>query len=314
MGRIMACTMIARSIARRIAVAIVPAILAAIAGLFAAGPFSAAARTGSPGAAAIAQAAAGDLPSVEQLDRMAAQYRDHWERHPHGQWLLRILPVHLAPSQLPEAESEPARLTALYCVQCHALPDPAMHGAERWQRIMERMLPRMRGEGNQGRLMHEMMRGLQAPDAERARMITAYLSRHAQRPLPLAERTPLNRDRRSTATVPGRPGLTVGLATADGRMFQGACTQCHELPDPASHRAGDWPAIVERMQANMQWMNRVVGTVRDPREPRLDPQRITVFLQAFSSDGGEATREPVREAGHEPDGRGRAVRERASPR
>jgi hypothetical protein len=192
--------------------------------------------------------------------------------------------VRLKPSELPEAHSEPARLTARYCVQCHALPDPAMHGAERWERVVQRMLPRMRGEGNQGRLMHEMMQGLQAPDADQTRKIIDYLARHAQRPLPLADRTPLDRNRHASATVPGRPDLTLALASEGGVMFQGACNQCHELPDPASHRAAEWPAIVQRMQLNMQWMNRVVGSVRNPSEPRLDPQRITTFLQAHASD------------------------------
>ena len=244
------------------------------------------AQSGGPAVVRIDAQARAELPAPAELDRMAAQYREYWERHPHGQWLLRILPVRLKPSELPEAQSEAARLTARYCVQCHALPDPAMHGAQRWQRVVERMLPRMRGEGNQGRLMHEMMQGLQAPDAQQVRTINAYLARHAQQPLALAERGPRDSDRRAP-TVPGRPDLTRALAGEDGRMFQGACDQCHELPDPASHRAAEWPAVVERMQANMAWMNRVVGTSRDPREPRLDPGRIVGFLKAFASDAGE---------------------------
>jgi hypothetical protein len=247
---------------------------------------TAAPRGGLALTVALAQrpAAAADLPSAPELDRIAAQYRDYWESHPHGQWLLRLLPVRLKPSELPEADTEPARLTARYCVQCHVLPDPAMHGAQRWARVVERMLPRMRGEGNQGRLMHEMMRGLQAPDAAQVGSITDYLARHAQRPLPLAARTPLDGSRHAPATVPGRLDLTLALATEDGLMFQGACNQCHELPDPAAHRAGEWPAIVERMQLNMQWMNRVVGSVRIPGEPRFDPARIIGFLQTHSSD------------------------------
>jgi hypothetical protein len=224
------------------------------------------------------------VPDVAELDRLAVQYRQHWERHPHGQWLLRILPVRLRPSELPDAHSPAARLTARYCVQCHALPAPSMHGAQRWERVVERMLPRMRGEGNQGRLMHEMMQGLAAPDAEQVRIIIGYLARHAQQPLPLGDRDRSEQDRRMPSTVPGRPELTQALGTEEGRMFQSACNQCHELPDPAAHRAAEWPVVVQRMQENMQWMNRVVGSSDDPREPRLDPQRITAFLQAFASD------------------------------
>jgi hypothetical protein len=268
--------------------AIALSLLAGHLGLAAAWAQPSPAQAGSdPGASLHSDAS---LPGVEELDRMASQYAQYWERHPHGQWLLRILPVRLKPSELPEAQSRPARLTARYCVQCHALPDPSMHGAQRWPRVVERMVPRMRGEGNQGQVMHEMMKGLQAPDAEQVRTITAYLIRHAQRPLALADRRPLDRDRRAPTTVPGRPELTQALMSEDGRMFRGACDQCHELPDPASHRAAEWPAIVERMQANMQWMNRVVGTSGDPREPRLDPQQITRFLQTFASDGHERDR------------------------
>lgn len=287
--------------------------ISAAAALLSAGLSTAVAQTALPFSEASdpAGAGAGALPDIHQLDRLAAQYHDHWERHPHGQWLLRILPVRLKPSQLPEADSEPARLTARYCVQCHALPDPAMHGAQRWERTVDRMVPRMRGEGNQGHLMHEMMQGLQAPDVQQTRMIIHYLMRHAQSPLPLAERPPLGRDRHAPAPVPGRPDLTHGLTTEAGRMFLGACTQCHELPDPARHRADEWPAIVERMQDNMQWMNRVVGSLEDPREPRFDSRRITAFLQAFSSDGREAVprgsvldqvRVPARDAGRDRSG------------
>ncbi|MEO6271225.1 MAG: hypothetical protein ABIP08_13070, partial [Lautropia sp.] len=168
-------------------------------------------------------ARASELPAVAELDRIAAQYRDYWERHPHGQWLLRILPVRLKPSGLPEPQSEPARLTARYCVQCHALPDPAMHGAERWERIVDRMVPRMRGEGNQGRLMHEMMKGLVAPDFGQVRLIVDYLSRHAGRPLAIEDSPRWEGRGHATLTVTGRPALTQALATDEGRMFQGAC-------------------------------------------------------------------------------------------
>jgi hypothetical protein len=225
------------------------------------------------------------LPSPAALDRLAARYRERWEAHPNGQWLLRILPVRMKPSDLPDAHSEAARLTARYCVQCHALPNPAMHGAQRWEGVVERMVPRMRGEGNQGRLMREMMDGIEAPDAREVGVIIGYLTRHAQQPLPLAERPGLERNRRAPPAVPGRPDLSLALASEDGRMFRAACDQCHELPDPAGHRAREWPAIIERMQANMQWMNRVVGSIDDPREPRLDTQRIITFLKEFASDG-----------------------------
>jgi len=240
-----------------------------------------AAPSGSPAGAGTSITA---LPTPAELDRRASDYRAYWERHPHGQWLLRLLPVRIAPSELPQAHSEGARLTANYCVQCHALPSPAMHGPARWERVVRRMLPRMRGEGNQGRLMKEMMQGLQAPDEAQVQLIIDYLARHAQRPLPVAEDAARERNRRAPPAVPGRPQLTTALGGEDGRMFISACSQCHELPDPRSHRAAEWPAIVARMQSNMQWMNQVVGSHADPREPVLEPQRIVAFLQAFAGE------------------------------
>ncbi|HRA79302.1 MAG TPA: hypothetical protein PK956_10880 [Burkholderiaceae bacterium] len=208
--------------------------------------------------------------SIEDLDRLAAESRDRWATSPHGEMLLRILPEGPRPSQLPEAQSRGARLTALYCVQCHHLPDPAMHDGSRWHGIVLRMVPRMEGKGNLGALMAEMMkapggaqaRGLAAPGAAEAREIVAYLQRHAQKPLD-----------------PNDPELARALDTDSGRMFRSACEQCHALPDPRRHAASEWPAVVRRMQANMLWMNRVVGTRFDLREPQLRAADIVAFLQ-----------------------------------
>ncbi len=75
------------------------------------------------------------------------------------------------------------------------------------------------------------------------------------------------------------PRLQQALDTPAGRMFEQACSQCHALPDPGSHTAAEWPAVVRRMQRNMLWMNRVVGSRFDPREPQLRPVEIIEFLQ-----------------------------------
>jgi hypothetical protein len=89
---------------------------------------------------------------------------------------------------------------------------------------------------------------------------------------------------------------------SSGVMYQRACNQCHELPDPAAHRAEEWPAVVARMQSNMEWMNRVVGSQPDPREPRFDPHRIIAFLQAHASDRANSTPQPMRTGGPERNG------------
>ena len=76
--------------------------------------------------------------------------RRRWAESPHGPMLERILPPSVEPGQLPEPRSRGAALTVQYCVQCHNLPNPAMHQAEKWPRIVERMVLRMRGRETTG--------------------------------------------------------------------------------------------------------------------------------------------------------------------
>ncbi|HRO61887.1 MAG TPA: hypothetical protein PK177_22460, partial [Burkholderiaceae bacterium] len=189
------------------------------------------------------------LPSPARLDGLAEESVRRWQSSEHGGMLMRILPQHLRPSTLPDPTSEGARLTALYCVQCHYLPNPAMHEAGNWDRVVARMLPRMRGEGNMGELMARMMLGpsageharpLAAPSANETRMIVDYLRRNAMKPI----------------ADSASPTLRQELASEDGRMFVQACNQCHVLPDPAQHSASEWPDVLGRMQRHMRWMNR----------------------------------------------------------
>jgi len=192
--------------------------------------------------------------SADEID--AAKKR--WAESPHGPMLQRILPPTFAPAQLPQPRSQGARLVLRYCVQCHNLPNPAMHDARRWPSVLERMVLRMRGKGNMGVLMAEMMAGVQAPDEEEYRVLLAYLQRNAQKPLD--------------------PSKYPEVASAAGESFRLACRQCHVLPDPKRHTAAQWPAVVERMQENMQWMNRVVGNQPIPGEPQLRIEEINAFL------------------------------------
>jgi hypothetical protein len=179
--------------------------------------------------------------------------------------LERILPPTFAPVQLPEARSHGAETLVRYCVQCHNLPSPAMHDPEKWPAIVERMVLRMEGRGNMGELMKEMMAGIQAPSAEESAILVAYLRKHGQRPID-ANRYP-------------------ELASPSGQSFKLACGQCHVLPDPRRHTASEWPAIVARMEQNMAWMNRVVSSTADPREPQLRVDEIVGFLQKYARKG-----------------------------
>ena len=176
--------------------------------------------------------------------------------------LERILPPAFDPSQLPEPDSNGARLVLRYCVQCHNLPNPAMHHAAKWPGIVERMVLRMRGSGNMGELMKDMMAGVAAPDDADARMLLAYLRKHSQRALD--------------------PKRYPAVNEPAGRSFRLACQQCHVLPDPRRHTATEWPAVVARMQKNMEWMNRIVGNRPDATEPQLRVEEINAFLIRYA--------------------------------
>jgi cytochrome c2 len=192
-----------------------------------------------------------------QADEMAGP-RKRWSESAHGPFLERILPPGFEPKMLPEPASEGARLTLRYCVQCHNLANPAMHEPRKWSSIVDRMVLRMQGRGNLGKLMHDMMAGVVAPEPEETRALVAYLRKHAMRPLD--------------------PKKIPEVNAPAGESFRLACNQCHALPDPQRYTAQEWPRVVARMQKNMEWMNRVVGSKPVPGEPQLNIEDINAFL------------------------------------
>ncbi len=191
-----------------------------------------------------------------------AAARKRWADSPYGPMLERILPPGFEPSMLPQRASPGARLVQRYCVQCHHLPNPAMHEAAKWPPVFERMVVRMEGRGNMGKLMADMMAGVAAPKPEEARVLVAYLTQHAQKPL-------------DPARIP-----EINSPTAEA--FRLACQQCHVLPDPKRYTAKEWPAVVARMERNMEWMNRVVGSAPSRSEPQLRVDQINAFLAKHS--------------------------------
>ena len=198
--------------------------------------------------------------SVRADEIEAAQRR--WADSPHGPLLERILPPSFNVGELPEPRSRGAQLTLRYCVQCHNLPNPAMHHGAKWPGIVERMVKRMEGRGNLGELMADMMAGVKAPAPVETAALVAYLQKHAQAPL-------------DAARYPE-------VFQPSGEAFRLACNQCHVLPDPRRHTAAEWRAVVARMQRNMQWMNRVVGSQPMPGEPQLRVEEINAFLGKYA--------------------------------
>ena len=197
--------------------------------------------------------------ATHATDDATARARDRWEHSPHGAMLERILPPSLESQQLPEPDSAGARLAASYCVQCHHLPNPAMHDAARWASVMTRMVWRMEGHGNLGKVMQDLMAEVKTPDAHEQAVLLRYLQKHAQRGL--------------------EPGHYPEPGGESARRYSIACTQCHVLPDPRRHTASEWPAVVERMRRNMAWANRVTGDPVLRTKPELDTVDITRYLQ-----------------------------------
>ena len=205
------------------------------------------------------------VSTLAAADDIAAA-KKRWQESPHGPMLERLLPPTFAAAQLPERDSPGAKLVLRYCIQCHNLPNPAMHAPGRWPSVVDRMVLRMRGRGNMGTLMADMMAGVAAPSDDEASELLAYLRRNGQKPLDPREYPEVERP--------------------SGEAFRLACSQCHVLPDPRRHTAAEWPGVVARMQRNMQWMNRVVGTrpARDRAagEPQLRVDEILAFLQKYA--------------------------------
>jgi hypothetical protein len=210
-------------------------------------------------ASCIGGALAADSRSADANE--VAQARHLWALSPHGRMLERILPPAIEPVDLPEAASPGARLTVRYCIQCHYLPNPQMHTADRWKPLVERMVWRMRGEGNMGTLMKEMMGHVKAPSEAEVVVILAYLQKHGQQEID-----------------PGHPALQ-GMT---GKMFGIACSQCHALPDPGRHSAAEWPAVVARMKRHMERTNLVVGGPDTRRVPALETAQIIRLLQRYA--------------------------------
>ena len=206
---------------------------------------------------AAVSSALGAESEIEQAKRL-------WAKSPHGAMLERILPPAIEPATLPEPQSEGARLTVRYCVQCHYLVNPAMHTPERWKSVVERMVWRMRGNGNMGELMKEMMAQVRAPTDAEMDTLLRYLQKHAQ-----------------SEIDPRHPAL----ATRAGEAFGIACSQCHALPDPQRHTAREWPIVVERKKRHVAWTNVIVGPPELKTIPELKTDEIVGLLRRYAKPG-----------------------------
>lgn len=156
---------------------------------------------------------------------------------------IAVPPEGLRAESLPDPAAAGARVLAAYCIQCHALPSPAMHAAQDWPSVARRMWVRID-------MMHGDL-GVRTPTAADRIQLLDYLLAHA---LKVADSLP-----------PGR-----------GRdVFEATCSRCHLLPDPRVHSPADWPAVVLRMERNMDRM-KIGGVTSD------QAQQIVRYLETAS--------------------------------
>jgi cytochrome c5 len=186
------------------------------------------------------------FPGAPALAQMSGGMREMMQR-----MMGDVLPPGVDPNLLPEPESRGARLLERYCTQCHNLPGPGIHTATEWPLVVNRMNGRMQMMSGGGMMGGGMM-GVSVPSAPELNALNEYLLKHAQKPIDLAKYPDLD--------------------SPAGRIFQGACAQCHALPDPQQHTSPEWPTVVTRMRKNMSTMGKPV-----PDEPTT--KTIIEFLQ-----------------------------------
>jgi hypothetical protein len=114
-----------------------------------------------------------------------------------------------------------------------------MHTSGEWPDAAERMFDRISIMAGMSETWMGTKR-IKAPSVEEHVTIVRYLKAHSLQPLGPNE-----------IPSPAFPGAAT---------FKNAYSQCHALPDPKLHTAGEWPAVVARMQINMRTMGKQVIT------------------------------------------------------
>jgi hypothetical protein len=66
------------------------------------------------------------------------------------------------------------------------------------------------------------------------------------------------------------------LNSRAGRLFAQTCSQCHALPDPRQHSAGQWPGVIARMEQYMRQR-------KLPVPGRLATKDIDAFLEQHTN-------------------------------
>lgn len=162
------------------------------------------------------------------------------------------LPIGVKPSQLPDPESNGAKLLSQYCSQCHKIPSPRLHTDDEWPLVLTRMVERMdmMDIGGMG------MMQVESPSQAELVAISSYLGVNSMAGLD--------------------PQQMLEMTGPGAEAFREVCSVCHALPDPRQHTRDTWPAVVDRMAQNMRSLNGVV-----PSDSELE--QIIRFLQSNAS-------------------------------
>lgn len=155
------------------------------------------------------------------------------------------MPTPMAAADLPDPDSQGAKLTAAYCAQaCHGIPAPSAHSASDWPVVLRRMWLRMSSLDSAYQVA--------VPSTGERAAIMEYMLAHALQ-------------------------VTAGdLPDAPGRgLYVEKCGACHGLPDVRQHSADDWVAVVRRMNGRME---NLIGQVLSQDEM----QRIVLYLETAS--------------------------------
>ncbi len=164
---------------------------------------------------------------------------------------LLLMPEGLKKEQMPDPNSEGAKLTVQYCSQCHGIPYPAGHSASDWVVIMRKMMlltQQSEDLGSRGGMMGGMRRGMMRRRNMPMGMMSAKVPTQTEQKEILSY---LQANSLKTIEENELPDLS-GSQTEE---FKNSCSRCHALPSPYQHTAEQWPAVVERMRKRMKDYN-----------------------------------------------------------
>lgn len=107
----------------------------------------------------------------------------------------------------------------------------------------------------------------------------------------------MQRDSQTGFPPPIDPG-SLPEPTSDGaKILQRYCAQCHGLPGPGLHTAGQWPEVVARMRENIEqsgFMMRLMHGLNNPSES--ETSTLTAYLQKHARTDVNVSQLPMPES------------------